>query len=227
MVIAGTAGLGAAQQILGLLKSSGKSYSAGDIAIVEPNEWHHYQPGWTLVGSGLKRKAELRRPVSSLIPTPAIALHAEKLTTFTPDKNSVTTESGLELTYDALVVAPGLKIRFDAVEGLQQALADPGSGVSSIYSYDTCDKTWADIDATRQGKALFTQPAGVIKCAGAPQKVSSDWYMFDDALMLLCRSCTWHGTDGGRLVEETTSRSSSLLACRPCSVYQSKHGTTD
>jgi sulfide:quinone oxidoreductase len=49
--------------------------------------------------------------------------------------------------------------------------------VSSIYSYDTCDKTWADIEAFRGGKAIFTQPAGVIKCAGAPQKIM--WMAWD------------------------------------------------
>ena len=38
--------------------------------------------------------------------------------------------------------------------------------MSSIYSYNTADKAWRDIDALRSGKAIFTQPAGVIKCAG-------------------------------------------------------------
>lgn len=109
--------------------------------------------------------------MQSLIPTSYVTHHNERLQSFNPEANSVQTESGRELTYDTLVVAPGLKIKFEAIEGLTKALADPGSGVSSIYSYDTCDKTWADIDALRNGKAVFTQPAGVIKCAGAPQKV--------------------------------------------------------
>ncbi|KAG9043015.1 hypothetical protein FS837_010130 [Tulasnella sp. UAMH 9824] len=173
----GTAGIGAAQQILGLIRSSGKTYTPGDIAIVDAAEWHHYQPGWTLVGSGLKRKHDLRRPLQSLIPTPYVTHHNERMQSFNPEANSVQTESGRELTYDALVVAPGLKIKFEAIEGLTKALADPGSGVSSIYSYDTCDKTWADIDALRNGKAVFTQPAGVIKCAGAPQKIM--WMAWD------------------------------------------------
>ena len=153
------------------MNSGGKKYKAGDIAIVDAAEWHHYQPGWTLVGSGLKQKAELRRPLGSLIPGGSITHHAERVKTFNPDGNSVTTETGRELTYDTLVVAPGLKVKFDAIENLPKALADPGSGVSSIYAYESCDKAWSDIDALRHGKAIFTQPAGVIKCAGAPQKV--------------------------------------------------------
>jgi len=60
----------------------------------------------------------------------------------------------------------GLQVNFGAIEGLPKALADASSGVSSIYSYQTCDKAWHDIDALRTGRAIFTQPQGVIKCAG-------------------------------------------------------------
>jgi sulfide:quinone oxidoreductase len=67
-------------------------------------------------------------------------------------------------------VSAGLKINWNAISGLSKALADPVSGVSSIYSYDTCDKVWNDIEALRMGKAIFTQPAGVIKCAGGNLK---------------------------------------------------------
>lgn len=63
-------------------------------------------------------------------------------------------------------MAAGLKTNWDGIAGLPQALANPSSGVSSIYSYDTCDKVWHDVDALRSGNAIFTQPAGVIKCAG-------------------------------------------------------------
>ncbi|KAG8897848.1 hypothetical protein FRB99_007873 [Tulasnella sp. 403] len=174
----GTAGVGVATQILKLLQSSGKSsYTSGDIAIVDAAEWHHYQPGWTLVGSGLKNKADLRRPLASLVETPTIAHHVEKIQSFSPENNFVKTVSGKELTYETLVVAPGLQVKYNAIENLPKALADPSSGVSSIYSYDTCDKVWADIDALRQGQAIFTQPAGGIKCAGAPQKIM--WMAWD------------------------------------------------
>lgn len=77
------------------------------------------------------------------------------------------------MTYDALVVAAGLKINWDAIPGLSKALADPLSGVSSIYSYDTCDKAWNDIESLRTGNAIFTQPAGIIKCAGGKRHLLS------------------------------------------------------
>ncbi len=78
----------------------------------------------------------------------------------------VTTESGRDLSYDVLVVTAGIETQTNRIKGLSEALADPKSGVSTIYSYSACDKTWDDIEGLRSGKAVFTQPAGVIKCAG-------------------------------------------------------------
>ncbi|KAG8981692.1 hypothetical protein FRB94_013654 [Tulasnella sp. JGI-2019a] len=173
----GTAGIGAANQIIAAFKAKGKPIKPEDIAIVDAAEWHNYQPGWTLVGSGLKRKSELRRPLASLVPPQLLTLHKESVKSFEPEKNTITTDTGRSFSYDALVVAPGLKVKYDAVEGLVGALADSSSGVSTIYSYDTCDKTWKDIDAFRHGNAIFTQPAGVVKCAGAPQKIM--WMAWD------------------------------------------------
>lgn len=120
----------------------------------------------TLVGAGLRPKTDFRRSLDSLIPKDRIAHIAENVKSFSPTSSSITTTSGRTLTYDTLVVAAGLKINWDAIPGLSKALADPASGVSSIYSYDTCDKVWNDIENLRSGKAVFTQPAGIIKCAG-------------------------------------------------------------
>lgn len=88
------------------------------------------------------------------------------------------------------MVAPGLKSDFKKIPGLEEALKDPNSGVSSIYKEESVEKAWKDIQEFGGGRAvsplmgggrqglisrgeqIFTQPAGIIKCAGAPQKVS-------------------------------------------------------
>jgi sulfide:quinone oxidoreductase len=172
----GSGGLTVANQIYNRFKAAGTPLNSGDVAIVDAAEYHYYQPGWTLVGAGLMKKEATRKPLVSLIP-PHISLVKDNVKTFTPDSNSVTTASGQTLNYDALVVATGLEIKWDAIKGLKPALEDPSSGVSSIYSYDKCDKVWNDIEGTKKGTALFTQPAGIIKCAGAPQKIM--WMAWD------------------------------------------------
>lgn len=160
----------AANQIYNRFKAAGKTLNAGDVAIIDPAEYHYYQPGWTLVASGLTKKAKTRRPVSSLIPS-RFSYIVDGVKSFEPKDSSIITLAGRKISYDNLVVAAGLKIDWNAIQGLTKALADPNSGVSSVYSYDTADKVWSDVQALRSGSAIFTQPAGVIKCAGAPQKV--------------------------------------------------------
>lgn len=161
----GSAGLNISHQLL----RSGQ-FAANDIAIVDPARLHHYQPGWTLVGGGLKTKEELQRPMSSLI-DPKIRLYNESVGAFNPDNNSIRLSNSDIINYDQLVVAPGININLDSIEGLPEALADRDSPVSTVYSYETCDKAHETISKFQKGRAIFTQPAGVIKCAGAPQKI--------------------------------------------------------
>jgi len=172
----GSGGLSVANQIYDRFKTAGRPLNHGDVAVLDAAEFHYYQPGWSLVGAGLRPKHDFRRPLASLFP-PHIAHIKENVATFSPTTSSVTTTTGRAVTYEALVVAAGLKINWSAIAGLPEALANPASGVSSNYSFDTCDKTWGNIESLRSGNAIFTQPAGVIKCPGAPQKIM--WMAWD------------------------------------------------
>lgn len=167
----GTAGLSISHQLL----QSGK-FNQDDIAIVDPAEFHHYQPGWTLVGGGLKTKEELRRPMQSLIDS-KLKFYNDSVATFAPEKNTVTLGNGDSVNYEQLIVAPGLTINYGSIKGLPEALADKSAPVSSIYGYDSVSKVFGTIQKLEKGNAIFTQPAGAIKCAGAPQKIM--WLALD------------------------------------------------
>lgn len=168
----GTAGLTISHQLL----RTGR-FSTNDIAIIDPAIWHHYQPGWTLVGGGLKNKDDLRRPLQGLLDA-KLKFYNEGVRGFSPEHNAVTLGgSGDRIGYEHLVVAPGIQIDYGSVKGLPEALADGDSMVSSIYGYDTCDKVFRTIEKVKSGEAIFTQPAGAIKCAGAPQKAM--WLAWD------------------------------------------------
>jgi sulfide:quinone oxidoreductase len=96
-----------------------------------------------------------------------------------PDNNAVTTANGDTYGYDYLVMAAGIQINWDGIPGLEESVGQPGTGVVSNYSYDTCETTW---DAIQQfpkgGTALFTEPTMGVKCGGAPQKIM---YLADEA----------------------------------------------
>lgn len=129
IVGAGSAGCTIAHQ---LLKQG--TFASGDISIVDPAAWHHYQPGWTLVGAGLKDKSSLRRSMDSII-DPRLTHYKEAVTGFAPEQNTVKLASGRALTYENLIVVPGIEVKFDKVKGLPELLADREAPVGSIYSY--------------------------------------------------------------------------------------------
>jgi sulfide:quinone oxidoreductase len=137
------------------------------IAVVEPSATHSYQPGWTMVGAGIFAPETTRRPMASVMPNAATWVR-KAATAFAPETSEVVLEDGTALRYRMLVAAPGLKLDWDAIPGLSDALGK--NGVTSNYRYETATYTRDTVRALKRGRALFTQPPMPIKCAGAPQK---------------------------------------------------------
>jgi len=138
------------------------------VAVIEPSAKHYYQPLWTLVGAGAARRESTEREEASVIPEGVTWLQ-NAAATFQPDANTVTLAGGQVLSYENLVVCPGIQLNWGAVKGLPETLGK--NGVCSNYSYATVNYTWECLQETRQGAALFTMPATAVKCGGAPQKI--------------------------------------------------------
>ena len=144
--------------------------NAPEIGIIEPSEKHYYQPIWTLVGGGVFPKDVSERNQADFIPAGATWIK-DKVVSFDPDNNNVTTDGGETISYDYMVVAPGIQIDWGKIPGLVESIGKPGTGVCSNYSYETVESTWENIRNFRGGTAIFTQPNTPIKCGGAPQKI--------------------------------------------------------
>ena len=138
-----------------------------DIAIIDPADVHYYQPGWTLVGCGVFDAAETARTMASTIPRGVHWIKAA-VAAFEPDNNAVILDGCRVVKYQQLVVCPGLKLDWHAIEGLSETLGR--NGVTSNYLYHLAPYTWELVRNLRSGRAIFTQPPMPIKCAGAPQK---------------------------------------------------------
>ena len=63
-----------------------------------------------------------------------------EVVSFDPEKNNVNLKDGTSLGYNSLVVAPGLKLAWEAVEGLIASLGR--NEVTSNYNYDLALYTW-------------------------------------------------------------------------------------
>ncbi|MCB5162286.1 bifunctional protein tyrosine phosphatase family protein/NAD(P)/FAD-dependent oxidoreductase [Marinomonas algarum] len=175
IVGAGTAGISTAASLL-------KRQASLNICLVDPADNHFYQPGWTLVGGGVFNIASTRRTMANVIPKGTTWIK-ESVSTFAPEKNTLSLEGGKQLSYDHLVVAAGIKLNWDSVEGLKETLGK--NGVTSNYLYDLAPYTWELVQKLDKGKAVFTQPPMPIKCAGAPQKamyLSCDHWFKKDKL---------------------------------------------
>ena len=120
-----------------------------------------------MVGGGVFDPAVTARATAQVIPKGVKWIRAH-VTRFMPQKNTVVLADKSLVTYQQLVVCPGLKLDWDAVAGLPEALGK--NGVTSNYRFDLAPYTWQLANSLRGGKAIFTQPPMPIKCAGAPQK---------------------------------------------------------
>ena len=138
-----------------------------DIAVVEPRDSHFYQPGWTLVGSGIFTPGQTVRPMAKVMPR-AVTWMKTAATGFRPDQNLVQLADGAMVHYRLLIVATGNRLAWELIDGLEATLGR--NGVTSNYAYETAPYTWELVQKLDRGRALFTQPPMPIKCAGAPQK---------------------------------------------------------
>lgn len=158
---AGTAGISLAARL--------RNKKISDIVILDPAKTHYYQPVWTLVGGGLAPVEGSAKPMADVIPK-GVKWVAKAAAGIDAQSNKVTLDDGTEIEYNRLVVAAGIQLDWDATPGMWEAVnSDHGS---SNYIYDLAPHTWELIKKMKSGTAVFGQPTGPIKCAGAPQKIA-------------------------------------------------------
>lgn len=157
----GNAGISVASQLL-------HKRSNLTIGIVDPSEKHYYQPAWTLVGAGIFDIKKTVRSEKEVIPKNTTWIK-EAVATFDPTVNKVICNSGKEITYEYLIVCPGIQLDWNKIKGLKETLGK--NNVSSNYDFNSASYTWEMIKNFKGGMAVFTNPSTPIKCGGAPHKI--------------------------------------------------------
>lgn len=161
----GAAGLATASRLSALLDDK------AEIIVIEPSKHHHYQPGYTLIAAGLKPANYSVSNTARYLP--ARVKWVESLVAeFNPDSNEVILDNGDRLNYDYLFVTTGLKLDYDAIEGMDTNLIGT-NGLGSIYHSPTsAEKTWKLLDefSRKRGDAVLLRPNTEMKCSGAPLK---------------------------------------------------------
>ncbi|MEX5562208.1 FAD/NAD(P)-binding oxidoreductase [Pseudophaeobacter sp. 1A16562] len=149
-----------------------------EITLLDPRVEHLYQPGLTLVAAGLKPADYVLSQTGDWLPD-GVSLIPEKAAAIDPKAKTVATESGQSLAYDFLVVAPGLVLDHDAIEGFSLDTVGQ-NGIGALYAGpEYAARTWqaASKFTEEGGVGLFTRPETEMKCAGAPLKHT---FLIDD-----------------------------------------------
>ncbi len=161
---AGAAGLAAASRL-------SEALDGARITLIDARKEHFYQPGFTLVGAGIKPAGYVQSVTADYVPG-SVELVEERVAEFDPQGNRVVTEAGKAYAYDFLVVATGMKLEYGLIEGMDENLIGK-NGIGSIYhSPAGALATWQAMSnfADNGGRGIFLRPATEMKCAGAPLK---------------------------------------------------------
>ncbi|WP_375573072.1 FAD/NAD(P)-binding oxidoreductase [Ahrensia marina] len=161
---AGAAGTALANRLTGRLDGA-------DITIIDPRPRHLYQPGLTLVAAGLKPADYVVSSTTDWLPS-GVTLIPEAVAAVDAEAKTVATETGQRFDYDWLVLAPGLVLDHDAIEGFSLDMVGE-NGIGALYAGpEYAARTWqaAQSFIEEGGTGIFTRPATEMKCAGAPLK---------------------------------------------------------
>ncbi|MTI17108.1 NAD(P)/FAD-dependent oxidoreductase [Rhodobacteraceae bacterium RKSG542] len=168
---AGAAGAALANRLL-------RRLTGAKITVIDPRKRHLYQPGLSLVAAGLAGPDYVISKTTDWLPS-GVTLLDEAVAEVDPLTKTVTTQKGQTLSYDYLVVAPGLVLDHDAIEGFSLDMVGK-NGIGALYAGpEYAAKTWEAAQKFTEtgGTGIFTRPATEMKCAGAPLKHT---FLIDD-----------------------------------------------
>lgn len=151
------------------------------LTLIDAKQEHNYQPGYTLVGTGIWPVEKVINRNADYHPS-GLNWIQEMAAGFDPQSNTVITAGGQKVRYDYLVVATGTHQDWSLIEGMDvQAIGS--NGLASVYpSPQAAVDTWKAMQAftAKGGEAVMTLPSTPLKCAGAPLKLT---FMVRDRLL--------------------------------------------
>lgn len=160
----GAAGISTAAKLLRWLETP-------DITIIDPSDLHYYQPGFTLIGGGIYGADDVYKKQADCIPEGAKWIK-DSVVEIDPSKNRISTLKSGTVPYDFLVLAPGIQINWDGVEGISRETLGEGDA-HCIYDHQGAVRAWRGMRkfAKNGGKGLFFDTYTKHKCGGAPKKI--------------------------------------------------------
>ena len=142
-----------------------------NITLIDPNDRQYYQPGFTLIASGVYKPDEVWKKQEDCIPS-GIKWVKDSVIAVDPVWNQVTTAENGKITYDYLVLVPGIQMNWNQIEGFDYSKLGTGNA-HSIYDFNGAQMTWKAMKefTEKGGKGVYTDTYTKHKCGGAPKKI--------------------------------------------------------
>ena len=149
----------------------GKWLDDPDITLIDPSDRQFYQPGFTLIASGVYQPDVVWKKQSDCMPD-CLKWIKDSVTAIDPVSQTVSTARTGSIKYDFLVLTPGLQLDWTQVEGITQATLGQGNA-NCIYDFEGAQKTWKALQEFSKtgGRGVFTDTFTKHKCGGAPKKI--------------------------------------------------------
>ncbi|MEX8518363.1 MAG: FCSD flavin-binding domain-containing protein [Leptothrix sp. (in: b-proteobacteria)] len=144
-----------------------------DVMMIETNREFVSCPVSNLVVAGMKNMADITNPYTGLSGKHGVRIVHDMVTSIDPAKKVVTLASGGTVAYDKLVLAPGIDMMWDRIEGLQAA-HDSGQ---ILHAWKAGPETMAlrrQLEAMRDGGTYaIVIPEAPYRCPPGPYERAS------------------------------------------------------
>lgn len=97
------------------------SNNTAKVTLIEPNSAFISCPLSNLVVGGSRTLSEITTPYTNLSKHHGVVVIQDSVTNIDPDKKVVKLSTGKELSYDKVIVSPGVSLQMNSIEGLAQA----------------------------------------------------------------------------------------------------------
>jgi sulfide:quinone oxidoreductase len=147
-----------------------------EIHVVDLDDRHVYQPGLLFVPFGLAHVGEIVRPRRRQLHR-GVVFHEKEVAEAWIERDEVLLVDGTVLSYDALVVASGVRLQPEETEGL--TAAGWNERVFTFYDIRGAEALHGALERFDRGRLVVNVVDMPIKCPVAPLEFAflADWYL--------------------------------------------------
>ena len=160
----GAAGISIASRLARMLEEP-------NITIIDPSDRQYYQPGFTLIASGIYKPEVVWKKQEDCIPS-KVKWVKDSVIALDPVSNNARTAKNGVISYDFLVLVPGIQLNWNEIEGFDYSQLGKGNA-HCIYDFKGAQMTWKAMKefTEKGGKGIYTDTYTKHKCGGAPKKI--------------------------------------------------------